>query len=68
MSKDLLGNEVEVGDTIAYCTVGYSDLSIGKVINVTPKGATVGKKSNYSGKLNRSSSQFIVIKKGEDNE
>ena len=39
--KDILGNELKIGD-IAVCTVNpYEILSVGKVIGFTPKKAIV---------------------------
>ena len=55
---DLLKRELEVGDEVAYCEVGYSFLKVGVVHKLTPKGATI---TLGSSQLNRRSFQMIKI-------
>lgn len=59
MSKDLIGNKLEVGDTVAFCMVGYSQLQVGSVVKLTPKGATVSNDNHH--KLSRASYQLVKI-------
>ena len=47
--KDLLGNEINVGDRVVHCGGRYKNLSIGKVIKVTPK--TVLLETNHQSNL-----------------
>lgn len=39
--KDILGNELRVGDMVVCTTSGYESLSIGRIIDFTPKKARV---------------------------
>lgn len=64
--KDVANKEVQVGDTVAYCSVGYSGLQIGEVIKLTPGGVTVAQPAypDGSGKgrtLNRQREQFCKV-------
>lgn len=34
-------NKLEIGDLVAYCRVGYKELSVGKVVRFTPKSIIV---------------------------
>lgn len=36
--KDLLGNEVQVGDRVVISMTGYRDLMTAEVVKLTPKG------------------------------
>lgn len=58
--KDRVGQEVKISDTVAYCTVGYSDLSIGKVNKITPHGFTIAKDKSDTW-INRRSYQVIKV-------
>lgn len=40
-TKDIFGNIVVEGDTVAFIIPRYSELVVGKVIRVTPKGFTI---------------------------
>jgi len=64
--KDIAGNVVEVGDTVAYCEVKYSILKLGQVLSITPCGITVEKRRNESGKLSRTFDQFILVRKADE--
>ena len=48
-SKDFLGNEVKIGDYVAFARNPYSDMILGKVVGHTPKGFRVIRK-NRDGK------------------
>lgn len=39
--KDILGNELEIGDMVVCTTSKYESLSIGRIIRFTPKKAEV---------------------------
>lgn len=39
--KDVFGNEVNVGDTVAVIVTGYSTLAVGPVLRLTPKKIVV---------------------------
>lgn len=42
--KDFIGNELNVGDYVAFARNPYSDMILGKVIGYTPKGIKVIRK------------------------
>jgi hypothetical protein len=56
--KDSQGNEVRVGDYIAFANGTYADIKVSKVVKVTPNGANV---RLFGGKrpLNRQKYQFV---------
>lgn len=58
--RDFSGNEIQVGDTVAYCIPSYSQISVGRVINVTPTGATVEDRDNKK-KISRHKCQIQKI-------
>jgi hypothetical protein len=59
---DMLDNELECGDIVAYTEPRYSELKLGYVMYVTPKGARIiSGHANYE--INRLSDQMILIKK-----
>lgn len=53
--RDFLGNEIEVGDEVAYMLGGYRELQRGTVIKVTPRMLFVDNFKQFH-------SQVIVIK------
>lgn len=50
-NKDFLGNEVKIGDYVAFARNPYSDMILGKVIGYTPKGFRIIRK-NRQGEWN----------------
>lgn len=38
---DIAYNTLEIGDLVAFCKAGYSELGYGRIKNLTPKGATI---------------------------
>ena len=44
-NKDFLGNEVKIGDYVAFARNPYSDMILGKVVGYTPKGLKVIRKN-----------------------
>lgn len=40
-TKDCFGNDVKVGDTVIFAIAYYKDLTLGKVIKISPKSAMV---------------------------
>lgn len=63
--KDKVGQDVKVGDMVAYCTPRYSDLSVGEVLKLTPKGINVQDHGYKSCGLSRTSAQFVVVRQSE---
>ena len=66
--KDFLGQEVVVGDLVVFSEPNSGYFCWGKVVKITPKGATVEYdpyKSGYATKKSRASSQMVKIT-GED--
>lgn len=62
--KDLVGNDVRVGDAVAYCMAGYSALRTGRVSKITPSGVSVwlgNPRHSTVGTVNRQQGQFILI-------
>lgn len=41
--KDVDGKELKIGDKVAYCVVGYSELCVGVISKFTPKACRIGK-------------------------
>ncbi|MFK5882811.1 MAG: hypothetical protein QM489_00525 [Candidatus Izemoplasma sp.] len=61
--KDVAGIELEIGDMVAYCKVGYSRLKTGLIVSFSPKGVTIDDSSNgYRSSINRSFDQVSKIK------
>jgi len=50
---DAVGNEIKVGDRVAYIIPYYLYLKIGVITKLTPKGATIDKR------LNRGMAQMV---------
>lgn len=50
-NKDFLGNEVKIGDYVAFARNPYSDMILGKVVGYTPKGIRIIRK-NKQGEWN----------------
>lgn len=44
-NKDFLGNEVKIGDYVAFARNPYSNMILGKVVGQTPKGFRVIRKN-----------------------
>lgn len=63
MSTDVSGAELSVGDMVAYCSVGYSDLTVGRIVKITPQGATV---TSGKHKISRRSYQLCKVTGGHD--
>lgn len=50
-NKDFIGNEVKIGDYVAFARNPYSDMILGKVVGHTPKGFKIIRK-NKNGEWN----------------
>lgn len=59
--RDLIHQEIKVGDMVAYIGTGTKKLFFGKVVNITRTGVTVESKIANNNKLSRSRSQFVKI-------
>lgn len=58
-SKDFLGNEIKVGDTVAFAAPQYRHLTTGKVIKITPKKVRVEFVNNWNYKPGRPDSAYL---------
>lgn len=66
MSKDFVGNELEIGDNVVVVEPYYRNLVTAVVVKVTPKGASVTYSSKLYGKFkitNRSSDCIMKVVK-----
>ena len=57
----------KVGDRVVYCTVKYSELSLGIILKLTPKGVTIDKGISYKyspNQINRNRDQFVKVGEG----
>lgn len=62
MIKDILHQEIQVGDIVAFNPPVYKGLVYGYVIRLTPKGATMKYfERNIQKECNRSASEIIKI-------
>lgn len=48
--QDFLGRELQLGDFVIFKNPGYSDLTLGKVVKITPKMVRLEYKSRYGEK------------------
>ena len=65
MYKDFFGNEINIGDTIAFMQTGYRQLKIGIVKKLTPQMVIIEHERFNTGKTEtkQSHDQVIVNKK-----
>lgn len=57
---DFFGNEINVGDEVAYMQIGYRNLTLGRVIRITPKTLTI--KRDGSTLETRQEHKQVIIK------
>lgn len=63
MSKDIIGQDIVVGNYVAFNPPKFSGLTTGKVIKLTPKGVSVEYVNNYNqaAKCNRAYGDVIKV-------
>lgn len=64
--KDKLGNELHVGDLVAYITLYRKDLELGKVVHVYPESVDVAEASTGIGITRRTTKNVIKVQKPEE--
>lgn len=64
--KDKLGNELHVGDLVAYTALYKKELRIGKVVHVYPKSVDVAMAPNGVGTVRRTAKNVIKAQKPEE--
>ena len=68
--KDLINNEVIVGDRVAFSDGKYAHLRIGTIIKINPKSVTVETTKHYGLKgtetTSKTPNQFIKINEEND--
>lgn len=64
--KDKLGNELHMGDLVAYIALYKKDLRIGKVIHVYPESVDIAMAPNGVGTIRRTAKNVIKVQKPEE--
>lgn len=64
--KDKLGNELHMGDLVAYIASYKKDLGIGKVVHVYPESVDVAMAPNGVGTIRRTAKNVIKVQKPEE--
>jgi hypothetical protein len=59
--KDILGNELKLGDTVVTNETGYADLRVGKIIKFTPKACRVEYRPNSNDTKLCQTSQIALV-------
>ena len=63
MAKDFLGNELIVGDEVAYFSPHYRTFKRGKITKISPKMLCIGTDINRKGTFRQFHEQVIKIEK-----
>jgi hypothetical protein len=63
MAKDFLGNELNVGDEVAYFSPNYRTFTRGKITKISPKTLYIGTDINRKGTFRQFHEQVIKIEK-----
>lgn len=58
--KDFLGDELTIGDWVAYAQYNYSNLECGRIVKINEKTVSIKNKENYKS-IAKSSSQIIKL-------
>jgi hypothetical protein len=61
MAKDFLGNELNVGDEVAYFSPHYRTFMRGEIVKISPKVLYVGTGRNRKGTFRQFHEQVIKI-------
>lgn len=64
--KDKLGNELHMGDLVAYIALYKKDLRIGKVVRVYPESVDIVMAPNGVGTIRRTAKNVIKVQKPEE--
>lgn len=64
--KDKLGNELHMGDLVAYIASYKKDLRIGKVAHVYPESVDIAMAPNGVGTIRRTAKNVIKVQKPEE--
>lgn len=62
--KDFFGTDINVGDTVAFMTIGYRSLALGTVIKLTPKTVFIKYTTHYNSERETKQEPNQVIVKG----
>lgn len=63
--KDFIGNELALGDFVAFTRPGYRDLTLGKIIKFTPKKIRLSYTSYYGSDETHAIDSTYVVKLNE---
>lgn len=58
--KDARGRKLEIGHTVVYSTVGYTDVYIGEVTRFTPKKVEIT--DPWQNKIIKNSDKLLIFK------
>lgn len=68
MAQDFLGNEIKVGDEVAFMMRGYRALSRGKILSLAPQTCLIEMKGHWRGSFRQNHSSVILVTKSITNE